>query len=130
MATHDPAKNAHVSAGTACAGADLPDRRAARSVETGDRRTPVLDRSWGRPMPTDFDLIVTADDANRTAEFRLLDASGVQVAYRQTDFKSVSASNLQGPFDLRDYLRPSIHPDKQPAAVAQVGVCIAEQVLG
>ena len=30
-------------------------------------------------MPTNFDLIITADYPNRTAEFRLLDAHGVQI---------------------------------------------------
>ena len=56
-------------------------------------------------MDTHLDLIVTADHPNRTADFRLLDAGGAQVAYRQTDFKTISLSHLQGLFNLRDYLR-------------------------
>jgi hypothetical protein len=34
-------------------------------------------------------LIITADHSNLTEEFRLLDANGGQLAYRQTDFKTI-----------------------------------------
>ncbi len=54
-------------------------------------------------MPAHFDLIITADFPNRTAEFRLLDDHGGQLAYRQTDFKTVSVSHQHGLFDLRNY---------------------------
>jgi hypothetical protein len=56
-------------------------------------------------MPTHFDLIITADQTNRTAEFRLLDVNGTQLAYRQTDFKTILAGRQYGLFDLRNYLR-------------------------
>ena len=56
-------------------------------------------------MPTHFDLIITADYPNRTADFRLLDANGAQLSYRQTDFKTIPVSRQQGLFDLRNYLR-------------------------
>lgn len=47
-------------------------------------------------MPARFDLIITADHPSRTAELRLLDAHGTQLAFRQTDFKNISASHVQG----------------------------------
>jgi tetratricopeptide (TPR) repeat protein len=81
-------------------------------------------------MPTHFDLIITADHSNRTAEFRLLDANGGQLAYRQTDFKTITASRRQGLFDLRNYLRLYAEEGRQTAAAAEIGVCIAEDVLG
>ncbi|HPM81431.1 MAG TPA: hypothetical protein PLF81_12065, partial [Candidatus Anammoximicrobium sp.] len=81
-------------------------------------------------MAAQFDLIITADYANRTAEFRLLDAHGVQLARRQTDFKTISAGHLHGLFDLRNYLRTLVEPGSEVAAVAEIGVCIAEDVLG
>lgn len=79
-------------------------------------------------MPTRFDLIITA--ANSVAEFRLLDAHGVQLAYQQTDFTTIPVSRQRGLFDLRDYLRLYVAADQESAAVAKIGVCIAEQVLG
>ena len=63
-------------------------------------------------MPTHFDLIITADHPNRTAEFRLLDAHGGQLAWRQTDFKTIPASRWQGLFDLRNYLRLYFKPKR------------------
>src|SRR5262249_14410209 len=81
-------------------------------------------------MPAHFDLIITADYPNRTAELRLLDAHGVQRAFRQTDFKAISVSRQQGHFDLRNYLRNYVEKGKEAASVAEVGVCIAGQVLG
>lgn len=81
-------------------------------------------------MPTHFDLIVTADFPNLTAEFRLLDANGVQLGWRQTDFKTISDSRRRGLFDLRNYLRIYVEGGRQVAEAAQIGVCIAEEVLG
>jgi hypothetical protein len=81
-------------------------------------------------MPDHFDLVVTADYPSRTAEFRLLDGYGSQVAYRQTDFKTIAASRQQGLFDLRNYLRHYVEDEKEAASVAEIGVCIAEEVLG
>ena len=51
-------------------------------------------------MPPHFDLIITADYPKRTAELSLLDAHGSQLAYRQTDFKTITVSRRQGLFDL------------------------------
>ena len=81
-------------------------------------------------MPTHFDLIITADTPSHTAEFRLLDAHSSQLAYRHTDFRTISVSHRQGLFDLRNYLRLYVEEGKEKAAVAEIGVCIAEDVLG
>lgn len=81
-------------------------------------------------MPAHFDLIITADYPNRTAEFTLRNSTGVQVAYKKTDFKTISVSHQQGLFDLRNYLRLYVGAGKERAAVAEIGVCIAEEVLG
>jgi hypothetical protein len=81
-------------------------------------------------MPAQFDLVVTVDAPNHTAEFRLLDAHGAQLAYRHTDFTHISASHRRGLFDLRDYLRLFVERGREAAAVAEIGVCIAEEVLG
>ena len=81
-------------------------------------------------MTARFDLVVTADYPSRTAEFRLLDGAGNQLAYRQTDFRTIPAGRQQGLFDLRDYLRLYVDEAGQRAALGEIGVCIAEQVLG
>ena len=81
-------------------------------------------------MPSNFDLIITADYPSRTAELRLLDEHGVQLAFRQTDFKTIAVSRQQGLFDLRNYLRHYVEEGKEAASVAEIGVCIAEEVLG
>jgi len=56
-------------------------------------------------MQTHFDLIITADYPNRTAELTLRDSAGVQLASRQTDFRTIHVSRQQGLFDLRNHLR-------------------------
>ena len=56
-------------------------------------------------MPSNFDLVITTDSPNLTADLRLLDTNGVQIAYRHTDFNSIPVSRRQGLFDLRNYLR-------------------------
>jgi tetratricopeptide (TPR) repeat protein len=81
-------------------------------------------------MPSSFDLIINADSPSRTAELRLLDEHGVQLAYRQTDFKTIAVSRQEGLFDLRNYLRHYVEPGREAASVAEIGVCIAEEVLG
>ena len=80
-------------------------------------------------METNLDLIITANHANLTADFRLLDSAGSQVAYRQTDFKPVPVSR-QALFDLRDYLELYVEPGGEEEAIGQTGVLIAEQILG
>ena len=57
---------------------------------------------WKSIMPTHFDLIITANYPSHTADFRLLDAHGAQLAYRQTEFKTITIGHRQGLFDLRN----------------------------
>src|SRR5712691_7238983 len=90
----------------------------------------ILEKTPGSAMPSHFDLIITADDPNRMAELRLLDAHGSQLAFRQADFKTIAASRQQGLFNLRDYLRHYVEPGREVTSVAEIGVCIAEEVLG
>src|SRR5439155_9639279 len=55
---------------------------------------------------------------------------GTQLAFRQTDFKTIPVSRQQGLFDLRNYLRHYVEAGQESASIAEIGVCIAEQVLG
>ena len=81
-------------------------------------------------MPPNFDLVITADTPSLTAELRLLDGDGNQLVYRPTDFKTIAVSRQQGLFDLRNYLKNYVEQGKEAASVAEIGVCIAEEVLG
>jgi tetratricopeptide (TPR) repeat protein len=81
-------------------------------------------------MPTHFDLIISADTPSHSAELRLLDAHGVQFAYQHTDFKSIPLSHQLGLFNLRNYLQHYVEAGQAAASVAEIGVCIAEKVLG
>ena len=81
-------------------------------------------------MAANLDLVITADAASLTAELRLLDGDGIQLAYRSTDFKTIAESRRQALFDLRNYLKNYVEPGKEEASVAEIGVCIAEHVLG
>ncbi|MGH8591991.1 MAG: CHAT domain-containing protein, partial [Gammaproteobacteria bacterium] len=46
------------------------------------------------------------------------------------DFKAIAVSRWQGLFNLRDYLRHYVDKGNEAASVAEIGVCIAEEVLG
>ncbi len=81
-------------------------------------------------MSTNFDLVITADTPSLTAELRLLDGDGNQLFYRPTDFKTIAVSRQQGLFDLRNYLKNYVEQGQEAASVAEIGVCIAEEVLG
>ncbi len=81
-------------------------------------------------MSDQFDLEVTADSPSRTAEFHLRDGHGSLIAYRRADFNAIAISRRQGLFDLRNYLRDYVEDGKEAASVAEIGVCIAEEVLG
>ena len=81
-------------------------------------------------MPSNFNLTITADYSSCTAEFRLLDAHGSQLAFQHTDFKTITVSRQHGLFDLRDYLRHYVEPGQEAVSMAEIGVCIAEEVLG
>ncbi len=56
--------------------------------------------------------------------------AGVQLAYRQTDSRIIPAGRRQGLFDLRGFLRLYVEDAKQRAALTEIGVCSAEDVLG
>lgn len=77
-----------------------------------------------------FDLIITADYSSCSAEFSLRDGTGAQIAYRQTDFQTITVGHQHGLFDLRNFLRHYVEESEERAAVAEIGVCIAEEVLG
>ena len=81
-------------------------------------------------MSPNFDLVITADTPNLTSELRLLDGDGNQLAYRLTDSKTIAVGRRQGQFDLRNYLKNYVEQGKEAASVAEIGVCIAEEVLG
>jgi hypothetical protein len=71
-------------------------------------------------MSDQFDLVVTADYPSRTAEFRLRDGHGSEIADRRTDFNGIAISRQQGLFDLRHYLRHYVEDGKEAASVAEM----------
>jgi hypothetical protein len=81
-------------------------------------------------MPANFDLIITTAYPQGAAELCLFDAHGVQVAYQLTDFQKIPVGRQQGLFNLRDFVRLYVEPGQEARRVAEIGVCIAEQVLG
>jgi hypothetical protein len=81
-------------------------------------------------MTSDFDLVIAADTANLTAEFTLKDGDGAHAGYKRTEFARLGASRLETLFDPRESLRRLVDRDKQPAALAELGVAIAKDVLG
>ncbi len=76
-----------------------------------------------------FRLVVTADSERGIAELSLLDGTGVQIAFREVDFNSLTVSEQRALFDLRTYLR-LYKPGREEESVAETGVLIAENVLG
>lgn len=81
-------------------------------------------------MAAYFTLMITTDYPSRTAELRLFDANGLQLAYHLADFKILTFSTQLGMFDLHNYLRDYVDKGNEKSSVAEIGVCIAEQVLG
>jgi tetratricopeptide (TPR) repeat protein len=81
-------------------------------------------------MPSDFDLIITADTPTLTAEFNLKNPDGSHAGYKRTEFVHLDASRLEELFDLRNYLRRLVERTKQPEELARLGVVIAKDVLG
>ena len=82
-------------------------------------------------MAERFDLIIDADHPSRTAVLRLRDGNGQPLAgEHRVDFSAIPAGQAQGLFDLRNYLRLYVADDAAPAAVARLGVLIAERILG
>jgi hypothetical protein len=81
-------------------------------------------------MQSNFSLIIEADYPNHTAQLRLLDASDSDLHFHQVDFKTIPVSRQQGLFNLRDYLLHYIEEKRHAETLAEIGVCIAEDVLG
>lgn len=54
-------------------------------------------------MPTAFTLELSTTGP-AAAEFRLLDADGVQLVYQAVDFNKQPASLMQGVFNLREFV--------------------------
>lgn len=80
-------------------------------------------------MPDNFDLIITVA-GSLLIDLQLRDAHGSQIAYRQTDFSLITASNQRGLFDLHDYLLLFVEENQQVESMAAIGVCIAQELLG
>lgn len=81
-------------------------------------------------MQANFDLIITADTPTGRAELELRDEHGAQLAYHLTEFKDIEVSKQHGLFDLRNYLRHYAVEGEEAARIFEIGICIAEQVLG
>jgi tetratricopeptide (TPR) repeat protein len=86
-------------------------------------------------MHPDFDLVVTADGDALTADLRLLDSAGSQIAYNEVDIRNIAAATRQGLFDLREFVqtyaaRPGESGRTAEEMVADLGVSLAEDVLG
>jgi len=81
-------------------------------------------------MAPDFDLIITTDYSNGSAEFQLLDHAGDHLAYHHTDFKQIRAGDRRALFDLRSHLDKYVDAGSEQAEIERIGVCIAEEVLG
>lgn len=81
-------------------------------------------------LTAQFDLVVTTDNVRQIAEFSLRDAHGTQLAYHAANIQDISVSDQRGLFDLRNFLRLYVEPGKEAAAMAKIGVLIAEKLLG
>jgi hypothetical protein len=81
-------------------------------------------------MSSDFDLEIKADTPSLTAEFTLKDGDGAHAGYKRTEFARLDVSRRETLFNLRESLRRLVDRDKQPAALAELGVAIAKDVLG
>lgn len=82
------------------------------------------------PVMSDFTLSIQADTSKNSAELRLLDQHGGQQAYQFVDFTKISASHRHGLFDLRGFLDCYVDPGQEAVSIAEIGICIAEEVLG
>lgn len=80
-------------------------------------------------MHPDFDLVIGADADGSAAELWLRDAAGTQLAYRRVDFEQIPLADVQGLFNLREFVQ-RYAADSAEERVAHLGVCLAHQVLG
>lgn len=81
-------------------------------------------------MSAEMTLVVHADHVRRQAQLHLLDANGIQLGWHSVDFQRLSVSEQRALFDLGNFLRHYVEPEQQATSLANVGVCIAERVLG
>lgn len=81
-------------------------------------------------MSAKFDLVITVEDTSQVVELVLQDEHGSHLAYRQTEMNAISASRQRGLFDLRNYLRLFVEKGTETGTVAEVSVCIANELLG
>lgn len=90
-------------------------------------------------MPAAFDLHVSTDATALTADLRLCDAAGNQLAWRQIRLTDHPASRWEGLFDLRRYVRRyagNVHPLGASAPLDEAGLLrelgefLGREVLG
>jgi hypothetical protein len=77
-----------------------------------------------------FDLVIKTPSANSIVNLQLLDAHGNQLAYQHIDFSKISASRRDSLFDLHHHLELLAEDQRQTAVIAEMGECIAQEVLG
>lgn len=81
-------------------------------------------------MPANYTLLIQAEQNSATLCLSLYSAKGKFLASHAVNLASFSSSEQRSLFDLRNYLRHYVLPAQQQTALAAVGVCIAQRVLG
>lgn len=78
----------------------------------------------------DFTLVIQPDSVSRSAELLLFGQTGEQIACHYADFRLRTLSQLHGMFDLHNFLHRYVEPEEHQHTMAELGVCIAKQILG
>lgn len=81
-------------------------------------------------LSSQFNLFITTTPTKDVIDFHLQNERGTQVAYHQADLRQLGASLKRGLFDLRDYLDQYVAASEQSLAIADIGVAIAQHLLG
>ncbi len=81
-------------------------------------------------LSSQFNLFITATPTKDVIDFHLQNEHGGQVAYHQADLRQMGASLKRSMFDLRDYLDQYVPASEQSLAIADIGVAIAQHLLG
>lgn len=81
-------------------------------------------------LSSQFNLFITTTPTKDVIDFHLQNERGAQVAYHQADLRQLGASLKRGLFDLRDYLDQYVAASEQSLAIADIGVAIAQHLLG
>jgi tetratricopeptide (TPR) repeat protein len=81
-------------------------------------------------LSSQFNLFITTTPTKDVIDFHLQNERGAQVAYHQADLRQMGASLKRGLFDLRDYLDQYVAASEQSLAIADIGVAIAQHLLG